>query len=176
MAASVYHALFVQPWPWWLGGLSIGLLLTAMYYFLNTALSVSTGYGSILRLLLPRSRLRWLNGPNFTDRWGWRVFFLAGMVIGGYLSALLAGAAPPGLSMGRFTAAVHWPVAALGLWFFTGGLLLGLGSRISGGCTSGHSIHGLANLHPSSLLATVFYVAFGALTVHLVRALLMGGA
>ncbi|MFP4200547.1 MAG: YeeE/YedE family protein [Clostridia bacterium] len=173
--SSWYSAIFVHPWPWWAGGAIIGLLVPLLYYTENTALGVSTGYGSILKMIIPASSLKWLNS-KFADGPGWRIFFLTGMVIGAFVSGRLAGRPPWTPEMGVFTANVDWNMFATAAFFLLGGLLLGLGARIAGGCTSGHSIHGLANLHLSSAVATVSFIAAGILTTYLVRVFILGGA
>ncbi len=170
-----YEAIFVNPWPWWAGGLVIGLLVPLLYYTENTALGVSTGYGSILKALLPRTHLSWLNSKTFADGPGWRLFFLGGMVVGAFVSARLSGRPLTTPEMGLFTATVSWTPLALVAFFGMGGFLLGLGARVAGGCTSGHSIHGIANLHTSSLVATIGFLATGILTTFLVRVFILGG-
>lgn len=173
---NLYQFLFVDRWPWWLGGIVIGLMVPLLYFFLNSALGVSTGYGNLAKMLVPKTKLKWLNSDNFKNVFNRRLFFMVGMVLGAFVSARLAGLALSTLSMGVFTQYVNWPFALKALWFLLGGLLLGLGARIAGGCTSGHSIHGIANLHLSSILATTFFVLFGVISVYLIRVLLFGGA
>lgn len=172
---DVFRALFVDPWPWWLGGILIGLLVPLLYYFLNTALGVSTGYGNLVKLFLPHTKLKWLNTSTYAKVFNWRLFFIAGMILGGFLSARFSGSPLWTAEMGLFTRRVQWPAFAYAAWFLGGGFLLGLGSRIAGGCTSGHSIHGIATLQPSSFLSTAFFLLFGAIGVGAIRALLMGG-
>lgn len=172
---AAYRFLLIDPWPFWLGGFCIGLLVPGLYYFLNTPLGVSTGYGSYLKLLFPKNKLRWLHSKTFAEDFDWRILFLLGILIGAFLSARMAGKPLFTDAMGLFTQRLSWPLPQRVLWFFTGGLLLGIGSRLAGGCTSGHSIHGLANLHLSSLIATVFFLIFGVLTVYGIRVLWMGG-
>ncbi|HPF18305.1 MAG: YeeE/YedE thiosulfate transporter family protein [Bacillota bacterium] len=172
---DILRMLFVEPWPWWLGGIAIGLLVPLLYYFLNTALGVSTGYGNLVKLFLPRSKLKWLNTDTYAKIFNWRFYFIAGMILGGFLSARVSGGAFLSTEMGLFTQQVRWPFAGYAVWFLTGGILLGFGSRVAGGCTSGHSIHGIANLHPSSILSTIFFLLFGTIGVAFIRALLMGG-
>ena len=101
---------------------------------------------------------------------------MLGIVLGAFLSARGLHLPLVSTQMGLFTEAVDWPFAAKALWFLFGGVLLGFGARVAGGCTSGHSIHGVASLHPSSILATVFFLLFGAISVNLIRVLLLGGA
>jgi uncharacterized membrane protein YedE/YeeE len=76
----------------------------------------------------------------------WRAAFLAG----------LAGAPPI-----RLDATVPVVIA--------GGLLVGFGTRLGGGCTSGHGVCGLARLSPRSIVATLLFMAAGFITVFVMR-------
>lgn len=165
----------VSSWPWWAGGIIIGLLVPAFYYLMNAGLSVSTGYGSLIRAAVPGTRLKWFKSPQFRDRWGWRVFFILGIVLGAMLANYLSGGPLVSPGMGILTSVLTWPPFLVGLILFVGGLMMGVGARLAGGCTSGHSIHGLATLQPSSLAVTVLFLLFGVLSTNLVRFLLLGG-
>lgn len=167
--------LLVDTWPWWLGGIAIGLMVPLMYYFLNTALGVSTGYGNLLKIMAPATQLKWLNSSTYANRFNWRFIFIVGMVLGGFLSARTSGMAAITTEMGLFTASLDWPYLFYILWFFAGGTLLGLGARLANGCTSGHSIHGIATGQKSSMVATVFFFSFGVITTLLIRLTVLGG-
>jgi uncharacterized protein len=94
----------------------------------------------------------------------WRVFFIAGMVVGGAGAFLLY---PP--------AAVFSP-ATTRLGLMSGaGALIGFGARLSGGCTSGHGVCGIARASIRSLTGTCVFMAVAAVTVYITRHLL-GGA
>lgn len=170
----MFETLFITRWPWWAGGIGIGLLVPLLYLFLNTALGVSTGYGNIVRLLFPRSRLKWLNSPTFAEPFGWRLWFMAGIVLGAFVASRLGAQSLLTAEMGILTAS-GVSSGASALLLFSGGLLLGLGARLAGGCTSGHSIHGIANLHMSSIIATIAFLLSGWLAFWLIRTLLFGG-
>lgn len=167
--------LFVDLWPWWLGGIAIGLLVSLMYYFLNTALGVSTGYGNFLKILHPSTKLKWLNSETYKDRFNWRFIFMIGIIIGGFLSARVSGMPIFESGMGLFTETLSCSYVLFILWFFTGGALLGFGARLANGCTSGHSIHGIATGQKSSIVATIFFLSFGTITTFLIRIILLGG-
>jgi uncharacterized membrane protein YedE/YeeE len=87
----------------------------------------------------------------------WRWAFLVGLLFGPLLYRLADGAWP----------VVHldapWPLIVLG------GLLVGYGTRLGGGCTSGHGVCGLARLSPRSIAAVATFMAAAAATVFLVR-------
>ncbi len=84
--------------------------------------------------------------------------FLLGLILGPPLFATLAGHWP----LMRIEAS--WPVLAVA------GLLVGFGTRLGSGCTSGHGVCGLARLSPRSLVAVPVFLATGMLTVALMRA------
>jgi uncharacterized membrane protein YedE/YeeE len=98
-------------------------------------------------------------GPQSGDT-AWRVLFLLGLVAGAsmYLS----------LNPSAYTPRAGFPVGLLVL----GGFLVGFGTRMGGGCTSGHGICGVARLSMRSLTATVIFVAVGIATVFVARHLL----
>ena len=167
--------LFVELWPWWLGGICIGLLVPLMYYFLNTALGVSSGYGNFLKIIHPSTKLKWLNSKTYKDRFNWRFIFIIGIIIGGFLSARISCMSIVSFEMGLFTEQLKWSFAAYMLWFFAGGTMLGFGARLANGCTSGHSIHGIATGQKSGMIATIFFFSFAAITTFLVKLILLGG-
>jgi uncharacterized protein len=91
---------------------------------------------------------------------GWRLAFVAGLVIGPWLASL------GGLRDSLGPPLVSWP------WMALAGLLVGLGTRLGSGCTSGHGVCGIARLSPRSLAATGAFMAAGVATVFIVRHLL----
>lgn len=124
------------------GGLLIGLS-AAMLLLLNGRIAGISG----LVAGLARPGGRWLADAAF----------LIGLVLGPPLFALLAGHWP----VMRIEAG--WPVLALA------GLLVGFGTRLGSGCTSGHGVCGLARLSPRSIVAVLVFLATGMLTVALMR-------
>ena len=87
---------------------------------------------------------------------GWRLAFVAGMVLAPSVYAL--GAARPEVT-----------VATSPLLLIVAGLLVGFGTRLSGGCTSGHGVCGMARLSRRSLTATAVFMLTAAVTVFLAR-------
>jgi uncharacterized protein len=97
--------------------------------------------------------------PPHAGDWGWRVALLAGLVAVPLVAQLLLHVAAP---------VIEGDPATLIL----GGLMVGFGTRLANGCTSGHGVCGLARLSPRSLAATATFMAAGFLTVFVVRHLL----
>ncbi len=97
---------------------------------------------------------------------GWRLPFLLGLVGGAWL-AVSAGARLPVAAMPSSSAGIALIVV--------GGLLVGLGTRLGNGCTSGHGVCGLSRLSPRSAVAVAVFMLAGVLTATLLRGLLVAG-
>lgn len=131
------------PLPALLGGLMIGAS-AALLLLLNGRIA---GISGILGgLLAPPSR-----------ETGWRVAFLAGLVLAPLAYAGLGGRLPP-VSLGASA-----PLLVLA------GLLVGFGARLGAGCTSGHGVCGIGRGSPRSLVATGTFMAVAIVTVFLIR-------
>lgn len=89
--------------------------------------------------------------------WGWRLAFVLGLVAGPYL-VMLAGGTIPDVDIAASPAVI-----------VAGGLLVGFGTRLGNGCTSGHGVCGLARFSPRSAVATVTFMAVAAVVVFIVR-------
>jgi len=98
----------------------------------------------------------------------WRLPLLAGLVIGGFLSAVAGGGWEPTWELGVFDRAIGLGPAGKVAWMFAAGLCIGFGTRLAGGCTSGHGIFGLANFEMPSLITTVSFMLAGIATTHIV--------
>lgn len=137
--------------PWLLatlGGILIGVAAVLLMAVMGRIAGISGIAGSLIR-------------RGVGDR-GWRIAFVAGLVIAPWLLWLLRG------DSGIGAAQVGMP------WMVLAGLLVGFGTGAGSGCTSGHGVCGIARLSPRSLLATAVFMAFGIATVYLVRHLLGG--
>jgi uncharacterized membrane protein YedE/YeeE len=88
----------------------------------------------------------------------WRLAFLAGLVAAG-------------LGFAAFAPAAITPSPRPLAWLALAGLLVGIGTRLGSGCTSGHGVCGTSRLSPRSLVATGIFVAAGMFTVALLRGL-----
>lgn len=87
----------------------------------------------------------------------WRLAFLIGLVLGPLAVAALSGAMP------AVEISAGWPL------LIVAGLLVGFGTRLGSGCTSGHGVCGLARLSPRSLAATATFMGVAMATVFVMR-------
>lgn len=131
-----------------LGGLLIGLATSLMLLFAGKIAGISGIVGGFLR--------------QDREDSAWRGYFLGGLLLGGMALRLARPQA-----FGSTSASLAAVVIA--------GLLVGYGTRLGNGCTSGHGICGNSRLSLRSIVATVTFMATGALTVFVVRRL-FGGA
>jgi len=92
----------------------------------------------------------------------WRVVFVAGLLTGGFLLRLFS---PQTFAI---NIARSWGALLLA------GLLVGFGTRLGNGCTSGHGVCGLSRFSPRSLIATMTFIATGAATVYIINHFLGG--
>jgi uncharacterized membrane protein YedE/YeeE len=91
--------------------------------------------------------------------WRWRLAFVLGLIAGAALYGLLMGPLP-------------LKIEANAGMIMLAGFLVGVGTRLGSGCTSGHGVCGLARRSPRSLAATLLFMACGVATVYLVRHLI----
>lgn len=102
--------------------------------------------------------------PQSLQDWGWRVAVIAGMLSGPWLYRLLSGAPP----------VVDVPISSS--MVALGGLIVGIGVTLGGGCTSGHGVCGLARVSRRSIVAVLLFMISAAITVYLTRHMMGVGA
>ena len=127
-----------------LGGGLIGLAATVLY----AGIGRIAGISGIVNNAIERRQER-----------GWRLAFLAGLLAAAAAWFAWSGEAPRN----------GFPLP----WLLAAGLLVGFGTRLGNGCTSGHGICGLARLSKRSLLAVAVFMAAGIFTTYLMRHVLM---
>lgn len=97
--------------------------------------------------------------PPHSGDWPWRAAAILGLIAAPLIAHFLFETPPP-------------TVVAGGTTLIAGGLLVGFGTRLANGCTSGHGVCGLARLSPRSLAATLTFMVAGFATVFVVRHLI----
>ncbi|HCG7180942.1 TPA: YeeE/YedE family protein [Vibrio parahaemolyticus] len=131
--------LNVIPWESLFGGILLGISATILLLVNGKIAGISGIMNGIM-------------SPKKGD-YSWRLLFAVGMIAGGLISVLMLGVAVPStanLSLGMVIAA---------------GLLVGIGTRLGNGCTSGHGICGMGRLSKRSIVATCVFMAVAGLTV-----------
>lgn len=155
----------LPPLHWAVAGAGIAGVTLALLFVANRRLGVSTGFEDICSLVLTPP---YFQRPAVRSGRGWRLPLLAGLVLGGFLSAVLAGGWEPTWALGLFDRAIGFGPAGKLAWMFVGGLFIGFGTRLAGGCTSGHGIFGLSNLEWPSLVSTLSFMGAGIVTTQVI--------
>ena len=174
-----------DPWPWYIAGPLIGLMVPILLIIGNKTFGVSSSLRHICAACFPAKL------PFFNYDWkkeAWNLFFVAGILFGGVIVAVfLQNPGPvhvdPRLmtELGKFGITEHKGLVPTEIFnwdhFFTprsliliiaGGFMVGFGTRYAGGCTSGHSIMGLSNLQLPSLIATICFMIGGFIMSNLI--------
>jgi uncharacterized protein len=131
------------------GGALIGLSASLVLFTHGKVAGISGLYGGVFR-------------RDTTDR-GFRLLFIGGLVVGGALLQIVA----PSVFATTWTASLPLTLVA--------GAIVGLGTQLGNGCTSGHGVCGVSRLSARSIVATLTFMLTGFATVFVVRHLL-GGA
>ena len=136
------------------GGVLVGLgvvviyLATGLIPGASTFLETTWSYVSAL----PR-----FNTPDYLDSRDWRVVFTLGIVLGAAVYAVGVG------EFGWTTEVAPWRL-------FAGGILIGVGTRVGKGCTSGHGVCGVGSRSPASIVNVVIFVLVAMLVAAVVGA------
>jgi uncharacterized membrane protein YedE/YeeE len=184
--------LLLQPWPWYIAGPLIGLIIPLLLYFGNTAFGFSSNFRHVCAACFPSDisffKYDWKKDGT------WNLVFLVGTVVGGFVGGYLFANPDPiiltegtkayltaNMGVTDFSGFVpaeifNWEIlgTASGIIILAvGGFLIGFGTRYAGGCTSGHAISGLANLQIGSLIAVIgFFIGGMLMTYFILPALL----
>ncbi|RZK46844.1 MAG: YeeE/YedE family protein [Pedobacter sp.] len=173
------------PWPWYIAGGLIGLIVPALSLLGNRQFGISANLRHACAACFPA------NIKFFQYDWKkeiWNLFFAGGILIGGFIAATWLSNPDPIIVDPRLMAELKGYgitdnsqllpaeifsfsilITARGLILLVGGgFLVGFGSRYAGGCTSGHAIMGLSNLQMPSLIATMSFMFGGLLMANLV--------
>ncbi|MCD6018956.1 MAG: protein of unknown function YeeE/YedE [Bacteroidetes bacterium] len=183
-------SILTQPWPWYVSGILIGLMVPALLIIGNKSFGVSSTLRHICAACTP-TKLTF-----FKYDWkqeSWNLMFVFGVAIGGLIAGyfwqnpepvqLTESAVESMNQMGvkNYSGLIPTDIfnfkALLTLKGFilmvVGGFFVGFGTRWAGGCTSGHAIMGLSNLQWPSLVATCCFFAGGLLMTWLILPYIM---
>ena len=143
-------------YPYLVGGILIGVGVSLIYILTGFHATQSSFFDTTISFF---SKRPYFLQKEYLDARGWRLTFALGIVLGALLYTITL--APEGF----FTTSVAWWRLAIG------GFLVGFGTRLSKGCTSGHGISGLASLSTTSLYAVITFIAVGVVTALFVQSL-----
>lgn len=182
--------LFAQPWPWYVAGPIIGLMVPLLLLIGGKQFGISANLRHACAVLPGRVEFfqyDWKKGL-------WNITFAFGVVLGGFLGVTFLTS--PDFVIG-ISEATRQDLATLGISDFSGlvpaeifswsgllslpgfvmvvigGFLVGFGARYAGGCTSGHAISGLADLQGPSLVAVVGFFIGGLFTTYFLLPLIL---
>jgi uncharacterized protein len=130
------------PWTSLAGGVTLGFAAALLLLLVGRILGIS---GIVDGALTARDR-----------EFGWRATFLLGLLAAPTVLRLFVAPTPPNIE-------TRWTQLTIA------GVLVGFGTRLGSGCTSGHGICGLSRLSPRSLVATLTFMFAGFVTVYVVR-------
>ena len=174
-----------QPWAWYVAGPLIGLMVPVLLIIGNKTFGISSSLRQVCAACLPAKI------PFFNYDWkreAWNLFFVAGIIVGGFIVALfLSNPDPVSINpnlvteLNQYGVTEHYSLLPEQLFNWQqlltvrgfilmvfGGFLVGFGTRYAGGCTSGHAIMGLSNLQLPSLIATISFMAGGFIMANLI--------
>ena len=155
----------LTPIHWAAAGAGIAAVTLALLFVANRRLGISTGLEDVCSFVLP---VPYFARDAVVSARRWRLPFIAGLVLGGFVSAVLGGGFAPTWNLGMFDQVIGFGPAGKLAWMFVGGLFIGFGTRLAGGCTSGHGIFGLSNLEFPSLISTLSFMGAGILTTQII--------
>jgi uncharacterized membrane protein YedE/YeeE len=183
----------MQPWPWYVAGPLIGLMVPFVYWYGGKKWGVSSTLQHLCAATAPGSieyfRYDWWK------KGAWHLAMASGMVLGGLIGGRILARPDDVVAI---SGATRSDLASLGITDFTGmvpsdvfalqqiltvpglviivlgGFLVGFGARYANGCTSGHAISGLANLQASSLVAVIGFFVGGLISAHVLLPLILG--
>ncbi|MEX0769890.1 MAG: YeeE/YedE thiosulfate transporter family protein [Balneolaceae bacterium] len=183
--------ILYEPWPWYIAGPLIGLIVPVLLITGNKMFGISSSFRHLCAACLPTkiSFFRY----DWKEEGGWNLTFVTGVVLGGFLAGYwfenpepvaISGATVAALAEIGITSFDGLVPADLFNWqtlltpsglivMVVGGFLVGFGTRYASGCTSGHGITGLANLQVASLIAVIGFFIGGLITTYVLLPLIL---
>lgn len=182
--------LLKHPWPWYVAGPLIGLMVPLLLLLGNKHFGISANLRHACAACFPA------NIKFFKYDWkkeAWNLFFVGGIFIGAIIAATLLADPNPiqvdprltqelaGYGITDYSNMVPKDLLSWEALFTTrgiimmvaGGFLVGFGTRYAGGCTSGHAIMGISDLQMPSIIATCCFMAGGFLMANFILPIIM---
>lgn len=145
--------------PWYLIGATVALITIALVALVNGRIGIVTGWSDAVERV---------QGRRATV--GWKTWFVIGVIGGGLLFRLLAGQRSTGEGYGWVTRTFDSPVA-VAVVLLVGSGLIGYGSKLGRGCTSGNGIGGCSFGSPASFVATATFMAVAVAASFVIKGL-----
>jgi uncharacterized membrane protein YedE/YeeE len=179
--------LLQKPWPWYISGPLIGLMVPMLLLFENKPFGLSSSLKHICAMCSP------IKVDFFDYDWKkeiWNLVLVTGILLGGWVAASFLN---PTVELSQATAndlkalgiddssglnpseIFNWEALTTLKGFvlvIVGGFLVGFGTRYADGCTSGHAIMGLSIMNWPSLIAVIGFFVGGLITTHLILPLI----
>jgi uncharacterized membrane protein YedE/YeeE len=175
----------LQPWPWYVSGPLIAIIMFVLIYFGKT-FGMSSNLRTFCTIAGAGKKTEFFDFDWKSQRWN--LIVLCGAIIGGFIAHFLLSS-PTNIDLNPETvqqlsqfgfenAGMSLLPAEIYSWdavmslkglsiLIIGGFLVGFGTRYAGGCTSGHAITGLSSLQRPSLIAVIGFFIGGLIMVHL---------
>lgn len=177
----------LNPWPWYISGPLITIIMALLLYFGKT-FGMSSNLSTMCTILGAGKRVNFFN-MNWKDQ-SWNITVVIGAIIGGFIATqYLSNNSITNLNSTTITELQQMGFKNPGnslvpdeifklssikelLILITGGLLVGFGTRYAGGCTSGHAISGLSSLQKPSLIAVIGFFIGGLIMTNIILPLI----
>jgi uncharacterized protein len=144
---------------WWIAGPTIGLVIVSLLGLANKRFGVIGGVTDLVHGSAEGRGLR-----------SWRSMLVVGIVLGGLAFTVLAGAPDAGIGYSWLDA--HLSLGGEVVLLFGAGILIGVGARTAGGCTSGHGLTGSALASPASIVSIMTIMATAIVTTFALEAVI----
>ena len=182
--------ILTQPWPWYISGPLIGLMVPILLILGNKSFGISSSLRHMCAACVP-GNIKFFNYDWKSEVWN--LVFVLGVVIGAFVSGFIyANPEPVALSENAVKSIQEMGISNMNglspseifnfsslltakgfIMMIVGGFFVGFGTRYANGCTSGHSIMGIANLQLSSLVATCCFFAGGLIMTWIILPYIM---
>lgn len=177
--------ILTQPWPWYVSGPLIGLMVPLLLLLGNKSFGISSSLRHMCAACMP-AKIKFFQYDWKSEIWN--LVFVLGVVIGAFLAGFVfANPEPVAITQEAAATLIGIGVTDMSglapndifnfsslltvkgfIMMVIGGFLVGFGTRYANGCTSGHSIMGISNLQLSSLIATCCFFAGGLIMTWLI--------
>ena len=184
--------LLQRPWPWWVAGPLIGLVVPFVYWYGGRKWGVSSSLQHLCAATLPR-KIEYFR-YDWWKQGAWHLSMALGMLLGGFIGGRILSTPDHvvaitdraredlvALGITDFTGMVPADVFSFGallslpgiILVLVGGFLVGFGARYANGCTSGHAISGVSNLQLSSVVVVIGFFIGGLISAHLLLPIIL---